>query len=146
MADEQALLDLIAGTKEGVLATVKPDGHPQLSNIFYVWDPDERVARISTTADRQKARNIARNPGAALYVSGEHFFSYAVAEGDATLSDVTSSPGDEVGQELVAIHEALMGPQDADEAFPKLVEDRRLVVTLRVTRVYGVHLDSPPGG
>ena len=25
-------------------------------------------------------------------------------------------------------------------------EDRRLVVTLRVTRVYGLHVDSPPGG
>jgi PPOX class probable F420-dependent enzyme len=146
MAGEQALLDLIASNREAVLATVKPDGHPQLTNIFYVWDPGERVARISTTADRRKARNIERNPAAALYVRGEHFYSYAVAEGDATLSDVTSSPGDAVGQELLALHEALMGPQDPDEAFAQLVKDRRLVVTLRVTRVYGLHVDSPPGG
>jgi PPOX class probable F420-dependent enzyme len=141
---EEALLKLIAEKHEGVLATVKPDGHPQLTNIYYLWDPEERVARISTTADRLKARNLRRNPGAALYVRGSHFFSYAVAEGDAELSEVSTTPGDEAARELLPLYRAFGSGQDEDELFQQLVAERRLVVRLRVSRVYGVALDRPP--
>ena len=48
--------------------------------------------RISTTADRLKARNLARDPRAALHVSGQDFWNYAVAVGDVTLPAVAWSP------------------------------------------------------
>jgi PPOX class probable F420-dependent enzyme len=129
--------DLIASTREGVLAAVKRDGHPHLSNIWYVWDPETRVARISTTATRLKARVLARNPAAALYVAGSHFFSWAVAEGDADLSPVTTTPGDDVARELQAIYEVFSGPQDETELFARLIQEQRLVIRLHVTRIYG---------
>jgi PPOX class probable F420-dependent enzyme len=136
--------DLIAATSEGVLATVKRDGHPQLSNIFYLWDPDEQVARVTTTADRVKARVLARHPAAALYVSGAHFYQWAVAEGDAEVSAVTTEPGDAVARELVPLYEAFMGPQDEDALYARLIEQRRLVIRLRVTRIYGMALERDP--
>ncbi|MDJ0108094.1 PPOX class F420-dependent oxidoreductase, partial [Rhodococcus erythropolis] len=34
----EALFALVAQGKQGVLATVKRDGRPQLSNIIYRWD------------------------------------------------------------------------------------------------------------
>jgi PPOX class probable F420-dependent enzyme len=145
-AVDEALLALIAEGREGVLATVKADGHPQLTNIYYFWDAEERVAKISTTADRLKARNLRRRPQAALYVSGSHFFSWAVAEGDAELSEPSTTPGDDPARETLTIYEALMGPQDEDEVFARLVRERRLVVRLGVSRVYGLALDQPPGG
>jgi PPOX class probable F420-dependent enzyme len=139
-------MDIVAGSSQGVLATVKQDGHPQLSNIYYLWDPDERVARITTTADRVKARVLRRHPGAALYVSGSHFYAWAVAEGDAEVSDVTTEPGDAVARELLPLYEAFMGrPPDEDALFRQLIEQRRLVIRLRVTRVYGLALEKPPG-
>jgi PPOX class probable F420-dependent enzyme len=143
---DEALLDLIASSQEGVLATVKPDGHPQLSNIYYLWDPDERVARISTTADRLKARNLRRNPGAALYVRGPHFYSWAVAEGDTELTEPSTTPGDAPALETLPLFEAFMGPQDRDEVFARLVAERRLIVRLKVSRVYGMALEKPPRG
>ena len=133
--------DIIAATSQGVLATVKRDGHPQLSNIYYVWDAEARIARITTTATRLKARVLARNPAAALYVAGSHFYAWAVAEGDADLSPVTTEPGDEVARELMPIYEAFMGPQDEDKLFPRLVEEQRLVIRLHVTRIYGLARD-----
>jgi PPOX class probable F420-dependent enzyme len=78
---DDRLLGLIAENREGVLATIAADGRPQLSNVLYTWDAGERIARISTTADRAKARNLERDPRAALHVSGDHFWQYAVAEG-----------------------------------------------------------------
>jgi PPOX class probable F420-dependent enzyme len=130
--------DIIASTQQGVLATVKRDGHPQLSNIYYVWDAEAQIARITTTATRLKARELARNTAAALYVAGSHFYAWAVAEGDAEVSPVTAEPGDEVARELLPIYEAFMGPQDEAELFPRLVEEQRLVIRLHVTRIYGM--------
>jgi PPOX class probable F420-dependent enzyme len=138
-------MDIVAGSSQGVLATVKQDGHPQLSNIYYLWDPDTRVARITTTADRLKARVLRRHPAAALYVSGSHFYAWAVAEGDAEVSDATTEPGDAVARELLPLYEAFAGPQDEDTLFRRLIEERRLVIRLRVTRVYGMALEKPPG-
>jgi PPOX class probable F420-dependent enzyme len=136
--------DIIAATSKGVLATVKRDGHPQLSNIFYLWDAAEQVARITTTADRVKARVLRRHPAAALYVSGAHFYQWAVAEGDAEVSDVTTSPGDEVAQELVPLYETFMGTHDLDALYARLIEEKRLVIRLRVTRIYGMALEQDP--
>jgi PPOX class probable F420-dependent enzyme len=137
-------IDIVAGSTRGVLATVKQDGHPQLSHIYYLWDPDEQIARITTTADRVKARVLRRNPAAALYVSGSHFYAWAVAEGDAEVSDVTTEPGDAVAQELLPLYETFMGAKADDALFRRLIDERRLVIRLRVTRVYGMALEADP--
>src|ERR1700679_126770 len=94
MADVRALESLLASRRQGILATINPDGRPQLSNILYFWDAEQEVVRITTTATRVKARNLARDPRCSLHVSGEHFWSYAVSEGEAELSAVAESPAD----------------------------------------------------
>lgn len=142
---DDKLLGIIAGSRQGVLATIAADGRPQLSNVLYVWDAGERVARISTTADRVKARNLSRDPRAALHVSGGHFWQFAVADGPVTLSGVASEPGDEATRELLAMHAVHFGAQDEDDFFRKMIAAGRLVVRLHVQRVYGIKLDKPPG-
>jgi PPOX class probable F420-dependent enzyme len=145
MADEQQLLDLIANSQEGILAAVTGGGYPHLTNVLYVWDPEERTARVSTTADRVKARILRRDPRAALHIAGSHFFAYAVAECDAQSSEVASTPGDEACLELLQVHSAFYGEQDETVFFQQMIDARRLVVRLRVRRLYGVVLAEPPG-
>jgi PPOX class probable F420-dependent enzyme len=144
MAHDEALLDLIAGTNEAALAIVKRDGYPHLSNVYYLWDAAERTALISTTADRVKGRVLRRDPRAALYVRGPHFFAWAVGEGDAELSDVTTSPGDATAQELLPIYEMLGETGDTDAVFARMIEEKRLAIRLRITRVYGMALPGDP--
>ncbi len=146
MAEEQQLLDLIANSREGVLAVVTRAGYPHLTNVFYVWDAQQRTARVSTTAHRVKGRILRRDPHAALHVAGAHFFSYAVAECDAQTSDVATTPGDDACRELLEVHSAFYGQLDEAAFFRQMVDDRRLVVRLRVRRLYGVVLAEPPGG
>ncbi|CCG01450.1 pyridoxamine 5'-phosphate oxidase family protein, partial [Blastococcus saxobsidens] len=43
------LLEFVATQRWGVLATVKRDGRPQLSNVGYAWD--DGLVRVSVTAD-----------------------------------------------------------------------------------------------
>lgn len=59
-------LDLLTRPIHGVLTTIMPDGQPQSS---LVWcDYDGECARVNTTLERQKGRNLAANPRATLLV------------------------------------------------------------------------------
>jgi PPOX class probable F420-dependent enzyme len=146
VSDEQQLLDLIANSNQGILAAVTRGGYPHLTNVLYVWDGAERTARVSTTADRVKGRILRRDPRAALHVSGPHFWSYAVAECDADVSEVATAPGDEACRELLQVHSALYPELGDESAFiAQMIDARRLVIRLRVRRLYGVLLDKPPG-
>lgn len=59
-------LDLLTGPVHGVLTTMMPDGQPQ---SCLVWcDYDGECARVNTTLERQKGRNLAANPRATLLV------------------------------------------------------------------------------
>ncbi|MEA2207660.1 MAG: hypothetical protein QOF54_137 [Solirubrobacteraceae bacterium] len=145
MADEQQLLELIGSSREGVLAGVTRSGYPHLTNVLYVWDAQQRRARVSTTADRVKGRIFRRDSHAALHVPGPHFWSYATAECDASASEVATTPGDDATRELLEVHSAFYDDLDEAEFFRQMIDAKRLVVTLRVRRVYGVVMDAPPG-
>jgi PPOX class probable F420-dependent enzyme len=144
MADEARLLELIAGTNQGILAGVTRAGYPHLTNVLYVWDGAQRMARVSTTADRVKGKIMRRDPHAALHVPGAHFWAYAVAECDAETSAVAGSPGDDACRELLMLHSAFYAGLDEAEFYEQMIAARRLVVRLRVRRVYGVLMDAPP--
>ncbi|RFS82619.1 PPOX class F420-dependent oxidoreductase [Actinomadura spongiicola] len=138
MADEAALAKLLAEHDLGVLITLKRDGRPQSSNINYHFDEGRRLVRISITADRAKARNLARDPRASLHVSTPDGWSYAVAEGTVELSAVAADPGDATVDELVEVYRDIRGDHpDWDEYRGVMVEDGRLVVRLHVERLYG---------
>jgi PPOX class probable F420-dependent enzyme len=139
------LLGLIAGSRQGVLATLAADGRPQMSNVLYVWDPAERIARISTTADRAKGRNVRRDPRAALHVSGDHFWQYAVAEGAVTTTADAAEPGDEASRELLAVHGSFYGELSEEKFYQQMIDARRLVIRLHVRRIYGIALEKEPG-
>jgi PPOX class probable F420-dependent enzyme len=145
MAEEQQLLDLIESNNQGVLAAVTRAGYPHLTNVLYIWDAEERVARVSTTADRVKGKIVQRDPHAALHVSGPHFWSYAVAECDAEPSAVATTPGDDACRELLTVHSAFYGELEEDAFFQEMIDAKRLVIRLRVRRLYGVILENPPG-
>jgi PPOX class probable F420-dependent enzyme len=138
MASEDELWALVTAESQGVLATVARDGRPQLSNVLYVADPRSRLVRISTTASRLKARNLARDPRAALHVTGRDFWQYAVAEGITTLSAIASAPGDDACRELLAVHSAFYGEQDPAAFDQDMITNGRLVVRLQIRHLYGV--------
>ncbi|GAB3446711.1 TIGR03618 family F420-dependent PPOX class oxidoreductase [Streptomonospora sediminis] len=131
---------LLGSQHFGVLAAVRSTGHPHLSTVAYVWDPDERLVRISSTADRLKVRQLRRNPSAALHV-GPDPWSFAVAEGEAEISAETASPGDSVGTELLSVLPEPPAPADRAALLEQFVAERRVVIRLRVQRLYGTALD-----
>jgi PPOX class probable F420-dependent enzyme len=139
---DDKLLAVIADNALGVLATVKRDGRPQLSNVTYHFDPRALTIEVSITEGRAKTRNLRRDPRASLLVSSDDGWSYAVAEGDAELSPPAAALDDETVEGLVALYRDVAGEHpDWDEYRAAMVTDRRVLLRLPISHVYGM----PPG-
>ncbi|MFI1977870.1 pyridoxamine 5'-phosphate oxidase family protein [Streptomyces wedmorensis] len=138
---DDALSELLGTQQFGTLATNKRSGHPHLTTMLYSWDAEERVIRFSTTADRVKVKQLRRDSRAAVHVPGGDVWSFAVAEGEAEVSEVTTTPGDAVGRELLAMIPEAARPQDEGPFLQQLVDERRVVIRLKVSRLYGTALD-----
>ncbi|SFA76716.1 PPOX class probable F420-dependent enzyme [Amycolatopsis marina] len=139
MAQDQALHDLLASRMLSVLVTLKRDGRPQLSNVLHHYDRDAGVVRVSLTDGRAKTKNARRDPRVSLHVSSADGWAYAVAEGTAELSEVARDPQDAAVEELVQLYRDLQGEHpDWDEYRAAMVAEGRLVLRLRVERVYGM--------
>ena len=61
------LLDLLRRPSPCFLATVMPDGSPQLTQTWVTTDGEHIV--INTGVDRRKARNIAQDPRVAVTIT-----------------------------------------------------------------------------
>jgi PPOX class probable F420-dependent enzyme len=136
---DDALLALLSEGHGGVLVTLKRDGRPQLSNVSHAYDPDERVIRVSITDDRAKTRNLRRDPRASYHVTSPDRRAYTVAEGTAELTPVAADPHDATVEELIRLYRDVLGEHpDWDDYRAAMVRDRRLVLRLKVDRVYGI--------
>jgi PPOX class probable F420-dependent enzyme len=141
---EKDLAELIAGSRNGAIVTLKRDGRPQLSNVSFTFDRaatagKHGLIRFSTTADRAKVANLRRDPRVSVYVTRPDFRGYAIAEGTAELSSVSVTPDDATVEELVDVYRRIAGEHpDWDEYRAAMVADRRLVVRIVVDRLYGM--------
>jgi PPOX class probable F420-dependent enzyme len=134
MSDDQ-LWNAVLATNLGTLATIKRDGRPQLSDINYTAAPG--VIRFSTRTALAKVANLRRDPRASLKVTATH--GYAVVEARAELSPPSEAVDDPTVEELVEVYRLVGGKEhpDWDDYRRAMVADGRLVVRLRVERLYG---------
>ncbi|MFZ0833764.1 MAG: PPOX class F420-dependent oxidoreductase [Mycobacterium sp.] len=141
-AFDDKLLAVISGNSLGVLATIKRDGRPQLSNVSYHFDPRRAVIEVSITEPRAKTRNLRRDPRASIHVSADDGWSYAVAEGTAELSPPAADPHDDTVEALIALYRNIAGEHpDWDDYRRAMVTDRRVLMRMPISHLYGM----PPG-
>ena len=139
---DDKLLALIRGNTLGVLATIKSDGRPQLSNVSYYFDSRAVAIQVSVTEPRAKTRNLRRDPRASILVDSDDGGSYAVAEGNAQLTPPAAAPDDDTVEALIALYRNIAGEHpDWDDYRRAMVTDRRVVLTLPISHLYGL----PPG-
>lgn len=139
---DDKLLALISGNSLGVLATIKRDGRPQLSNVSYWFDARNTALQVSVTEPRAKTRNLRRDPRASVHVSADDGWSYAVAEGEAVLTPPAANPHDDTVEGLIALYRNIAGEHpDWDDYRRAMVDDRRVLLTLPIAHLYGM----PPG-
>ena len=139
---DDKLLAVLCGNSLGVLATIKRDGRPQLSNVSYWFDKQNLAIQASITEERAKTRNLRRDPRASIHVTSDDGWAYAVAEGEATLTPPARAPDDETVEALIGLYRNIAGEHpDWDDYRRAMVDERRVLLTIPVAHVYGM----PPG-
>ncbi|HLQ31551.1 MAG TPA: PPOX class F420-dependent oxidoreductase [Chloroflexota bacterium] len=133
--DEQKAREYVARNHTAVLATIKRDGRPQLSNVAYYLD-DDGTLKVSVTKDRAKTKNLLRDPRVSmLCLDLSNWYSYAVVEGSTEfIDDERTLP------ELRRYYKRVRGEdhpnwQEYDEA---MVRDRRVVLVVKPAKFYGM--------
>src|SRR6266852_2634697 len=139
---------------DGILATIKGDGRPQLSNILYFMDDDGRV-KISVTQTRAKTHNLRRDPRASLHVQGRDRCDYVVFPGDGIgqldAFDALKRPGhlDRLSRrrvdEHIRPHSTLLdefGPQNTALAAGKMSIMTSMTAVVKATAGPGAEIDQ----
>ncbi len=124
--------EFIARNHRGVLATIKKDGRPQLSNIAFTLDADGKI-KVSVTRDRAKTHNLRRDPRCSLLVLGDNWYQYVVVEASAELQE-----GPNVAADLRHVYEMIAGKPHPDwaEFDEAMVREGRLLLALTIERLY----------
>jgi len=135
--DLKRALDFATGRRNALLTTLRADGRPQQSVVFFLADDDRFT--ISITDDRAKTRNLRRDPRAAMYIPGDDVFTWVGLDGRVELSPVAQSPDDAVVDRLVEYYRRGNGEHDDwDEYRRAMVDQRRLVATFVATSATGI--------
>ena len=117
----------------GILATIKRDGRPQLSNVLYLLDEDGRI-KVSVTQTRAKTHNPRRDPRATLHVQGRDWYEFLVVDGVTALIE-----GPEVGQALRDVYRKIRGEHpNWAEYDAAMVNDQRLLLSISIDYAYGM--------
>ncbi len=129
-------MEFVGRHHKGVLATVRSNGLPQMSNVVY--SAIDGAVWVSVTDGRAKTANLRRDPRAVLHVSTDDFTGYVVIECDAELTEVALDPDDATIAELRRLYRNVSGEHpDWDEFDRAMVDDGRLVVKLYPVHCYG---------
>jgi len=135
--DLDRALAFAADRRNALLTTLRADGRPQQSVIFYLAEGDRFT--ISVTDTRAKTKNLRRDPRAAFYVPGDDVFTWVGFDGLVDLSPVAAAPDDAVVDRLVEYYRSANGEHEHwDEYRRSMVDDRRLVATFVATSATGI--------
>ena len=135
--DLDRALVFAAGRRNALLTTLRADGRPQQSVIFFEADGDRFT--ISLTDTRAKTKNLRRDPRAALFIPSDDVFTWVGLDGRVELSPVAQSPDDAVVDRLVDYFRRSNGEhQNWAEYRQSMVDDQRLVATFIATSATGI--------
>lgn len=135
--DIDRALAFAAGRRNALLTTLRADGRPQQSVIFFDADGDRFT--ISLTDTRAKTKNLRRDPRAALFIWGDDVFTWVGLDGRVELSPVARTPDDAVVDRLVDYYRRSNGEHENWAEYRQaLVDDQRLVATFIATSATGI--------
>lgn len=122
--------DLLGG-QVATLATIGPDGRPQLSAVWFLAEDGE--LRVSLNTSRQKTKNLMARPACTLFfLDLANPYRYLEVRGDAEIAaDTAYQFADRVG--------AKYGANLREHDRPG---EGRVVVTVRPVRVNAVHISG----
>lgn len=116
--------------RQAVLATIRRDGRPQLSNVLVVYRDGQ--LEISTAETRAKYRNMVRDPRVTIEVLGDTFRDYLVVDG---VAEIVHLP--EALPLLRQYYRTAAGEHPNWEEYDRAMrEEQRVLVRVRIQGMY----------
>jgi PPOX class probable F420-dependent enzyme len=132
-----AALSFAATRRNAILTTLRADGRPQQSMVFYLCDGDRFIMSITQT--RAMTRNLRRDPRAALFIPSDDVFMWVSLDGTVALTDPAGSPDDAVADQLVDYYRRANGEHGDWPGYRQaMVDDERLIATFTATSATGI--------
>lgn len=111
------------------LTTVRKDGQPQSTPVWFAWDGDREVT-IYSVPGQQKLRNIAANPKVSLHFNDRGGEDVVALQGDARIDEGAPPPN-----EVPAYVEKYRGPIAALGYDPqRFARQYSTAIRVRITR------------
>jgi PPOX class probable F420-dependent enzyme len=135
--DPSRARDFVRENHRAIMVTRHADGRPQTSPVVCAVDDDGRLT-VSTRETAAKVRNLLRDPHVTLCVISDAFYGdWVQIDGEA---EIVRLP--EAMEPLIDYYRSISGEHpDWDEYREAMVTDRRVLLTMPITHVYGM----PPG-
>lgn len=119
----------LLGSDTAIMATVGPDGRPQLSAVWFLADGD--TIRISLNTSRQKVKNLRANPAVTFFILDRAVPSrYLEVRGDA---EMVEDPDYEFASQVGQKHSADLRSFDGEN-------QHRVAVTIHPVRINAVDM------
>ena len=120
--------DLLDG-QVATLATIGPDGRPQLSEVWFL--AEGTTVSLSLNTSRQKTKNLSRNPACSLFMLDlANPYRYLELRGDA---EISPDPDYAAAAKVGAKYQSDLRGHDRPG-------ETRVVVTIRPVRVNAVDM------
>lgn len=116
-------LDLLERPVVANLATVRPNGAPQVNPMWFVWDGE--VLKFTHTDERQKFKNLETEPRVAVAIQDpDNPYRYLEVRG--VVSDITPDPEGAFYRELAVRYGRDRGTPPRDAA-------HRVIISVTIT-------------
>ncbi len=127
----KSLLEFVKKPNIGILATLRKDGSPHLTAVWYLYEKDE--VWISITDGRMKYKHFSRDPRVSLAVAGVALpYKEVVFEGTA---EISHEGGDDFFRRVAIYY---YGDKDGNryaDYDSGAVKDKRLILHYRPTKI-----------
>ncbi|MEM0074831.1 MAG: TIGR03618 family F420-dependent PPOX class oxidoreductase [Nitrososphaerota archaeon] len=125
------LIDFLSEPRVMRLATVSEDGCPHVTSVWFLYK--DKSFWVSTSEDRIKVRNIAKNPCVSCIIDTDKPpYKGIIIFGRAKLSRIS------VKEMTLAIVKKYSPPNRVTKTFEELMRYRRVLIKITPTRVLDI--------
>ena len=125
--DKRTVESFLAESRNATLATIRANGTPQLTPVWFVWDGEQFI--ITVTTERAKYKNLVRDARMSLCIDDVTGFGYVTAEGEAEIRE------QDIWADTRKILVKYRGEEGGAEYLERLKTEPRVLVVMKPTRM-----------
>lgn len=130
--DKRTVESFLAESRNATMATIRANGTPQLTPVWFVWDGEQFT--ISITTERTKYKNLVRDTRMSLCIDDVTGFGYVTAEGKVEIRE------QDIWEDTRKILVKYQGEEGGAKYLERMKTEPRVLVVMKPTRMETVGL------